>query len=613
MADRRGSARRGGWLGREASWVLAIGGAAAGVAVFATVPTTLVDYFGPGTQPTEINDYMLGAVECMSCHGNFNPTTEPYRPWAASMMGQAARDPIFHAALAIAEQDASFAGDTCLRCHAPSGWIEGRSVPTSGSALTGWDFEGVTCHTCHRMVDPVYTPGVSPPPDKQILANLTSPPVNPHSGHYVIDPNDRRRGPFNLGTFTFHPWLESAFHRKSQMCATCHDVSNPILTRQTNGTYALNTLNEPHPTHDKYDEFPIERTYSEWSRSAFAQGPVHMGGLFGGNLLEVSSCQDCHMPDATGKACSFGATRPDLPTHFFNGGNTWVLKAVRSLYPDIETHLSQASVDASILRATQMLQNASHLELSEPAAGTVNARIINNGGHKLPSGYPEGRRMWINVKFYNAQGSLLAERGRYDAPTATLTTSDTKVYEAKLGIDAAMAAVSGEPEGESFHFVLNNVWLKDNRIPPRGFTNAGFAAVQAAPVGYEYTDGQYWDDTPFAGPPGARRAEVRVYYQTTSREYIEFLRDENTTNIAGQTAYDQWVLHGKSTPVEMDLGVIDLCYADCNRSGSLSVADFSCFQGKFIAADPYADCNGSGGLTIADFICFQVKFVAGCP
>ncbi len=55
------------------------------------------------------------------------------------------------------------------------------------------------------------------------------------------------------------------------------------------------------------------------------------------------------------------------------------------------------------------------------------------------------------------------------------------------------------------------------------------------------------------------------------------------------------------------------CYADCNASGSLTVADFVCFQSKFVAGDPYADCNASGGLTVADFVCFQKAFVAGCP
>jgi hypothetical protein len=55
------------------------------------------------------------------------------------------------------------------------------------------------------------------------------------------------------------------------------------------------------------------------------------------------------------------------------------------------------------------------------------------------------------------------------------------------------------------------------------------------------------------------------------------------------------------------------CYPDCTNSGGLTIADFGCFQTKFVAGDPYADCNGVGGLTIADFGCFQTKFVAGCP
>jgi hypothetical protein len=55
------------------------------------------------------------------------------------------------------------------------------------------------------------------------------------------------------------------------------------------------------------------------------------------------------------------------------------------------------------------------------------------------------------------------------------------------------------------------------------------------------------------------------------------------------------------------------CYPDCNASGTLNIADFGCFQTKFVAGDPYADCNGVGGLTIADFGCFQTKFVTGCP
>ncbi len=54
------------------------------------------------------------------------------------------------------------------------------------------------------------------------------------------------------------------------------------------------------------------------------------------------------------------------------------------------------------------------------------------------------------------------------------------------------------------------------------------------------------------------------------------------------------------------------CYPDCNTDGLLTIADFGCFQTKFVLADPYADCNASGTLTIADFGCYQTRFVLGC-
>ena len=55
------------------------------------------------------------------------------------------------------------------------------------------------------------------------------------------------------------------------------------------------------------------------------------------------------------------------------------------------------------------------------------------------------------------------------------------------------------------------------------------------------------------------------------------------------------------------------CGPDCNNDGALTVADFGCFQTKFVQGDPYADCNGDGQRTVADFGCFQTMFVQGCP
>jgi hypothetical protein len=607
----------------EATWAGTLGVGFVGATIaLGTVPTTLLDYFLPGSQPLSTLDPMLSVGECMVCHGNFDAQTEPFRPWAASMMGQSARDPVFHAALELANHDAAFSGDLCLRCHTPVGWIEGRSTPTTGAALTGLDFEGVACHFCHRMVDPNYQPGISPEEDLEIIQALGAVPPNPHSGTFVVDPLDRRRGPYDLGPNfpPYHEWIQSPFHESSNMCATCHDVSNPVWERQPNGTYTLGPLDTPQATGSKYDQFPVERTYSEWSQSEFAQGPVNVGGRFGGNLTAVSSCQDCHMPPTTGRGCRQGDPRSDLPTHYFNGGNTWVLRAIRNLYPDTETHLSEDSVNASIARAADMLEKASDMELSI-VSGQLRVRIINQTGHKLPTGYPEGRRMWLNVKFLDGANNVVAERGAYNAATAVLVTGDTKVYEAKLGVDAAGSAATGLPVGETFHFVLNNHWIKDNRIPPRGFTNAGFESVQAAPVAYTYADGQHWDDTLFSIPAGAASATVSLNYQTTSKEYIEFLRDYAPPGgTAGQIAYDQWALTGKSAPTVMDAASITLpCYANCDGSTIapvLNVQDFACFLNAFAANDPYANCDGSTVvpvLNVQDFACFLNKFAQGCP
>src|SRR5262245_154073 len=542
---------------------------------FAQIATTPADFAQPGTQPGDLVAPVLSYTNCTFCHAGWDEAQEPYERWSGSMMANSMRDPVFLAALTIANQDLEDTGSLCIRCHSPGGWVGGRSLPADGSALTGTDYEGVSCHICHRLVDPIVSPS-NPPEDAGILAALASAPTTSHGGQFVLDPQDTRRGPFDLGDFFFyHDWRQSPYHRESLLCATCHEVSNPAFTRdgtprasritppgeeRESENYALGPLGVPHPTQDERDEFPLERTFTEWSLSDFADGPIEMGGRFGGNKTAVSTCQDCHMPDTDGTACQpflGGATRSDLPQHDLNGANSWVPRAIYSLdvsqvlYPDTHVNGQPLAVfEAAIERNKAMLRAASDLALSRSGNELV-VRITNQTGHKLPTGYGEGRRMWINVRFFAGQ-TLLAERGHYDHATAELTTGDTKVYELVHGLDALMAMRTGLPAGPSFHAAVVNKILKDNRIPPRGFENAAFEAGQARPVGASYADGQHWDDTSFAIPPGATHAIVRVFHQTTSKEYIEFLRDANTTDSRGDIAFDEWVLAGMSKPVLMD-------------------------------------------------------------
>jgi len=84
------------------------------------------------------------------------------------------------------------------------------------------------------------------------------------------------------------------------------------------------------------------------------------------------------------------------------------------------------------------------------------------------------------------------------------------------------------------------------------------SADGAPAIGAVYADGQYWADVPYGAPAGAGRAEVRLYYQNTPREYIEHLREANHSDGWGQTLYNLWVSTGKGAPIQMAFASLEL-------------------------------------------------------
>lgn len=542
--------------------------------LIAIAATTLDDFFLPGSQIGQ-----SGNIEtpdrCDNCHGGYDLAVEPAFNWRGSMKAHAARDPLFYACLAIANQDAPDVGDLCLRCHAPDGWLNGRCVPTDGSALNNNDRQGVQCDFCHKLVKP--TPlGTNPFPadanynrsvygtvayqaDQAYLARIIPIPGTSANGMYIADSNNAKRGPYADATGR-HQMIYSPFHKEAALCGTCHDVSNPAFVRQSleEEEYVfIKNLPVGHKNlaglnFDLRYMFPIERTYSEWLASGYNK-PTTQGG---------KSCQGCHMKPVAGKGAKMkdAPLRNDLPLHDFTGGNTFVPLMVKDKYA---AEVNAAAIDAGIVRSRQQLRAAADLIVNS-AGENLSVKIVNKTGHKLPTGYPEGRRMWINVKFFNGN-SLISESGAYNLSTAVLNTTGTKIYECKPGFSALWAAAIGKAAGPSFNFAINNkIWF-DNRIPPAGFTNAGLIALQSPVVDNGgvvsttmYPDGQNFDITTYQVPIGATRAEVRLMYQTTSKEYVEFLRDENRTNNAGTELYNLWVKHGMSAPEVMNEAIINL-------------------------------------------------------
>ncbi|HEY5789955.1 MAG TPA: fibronectin type III domain-containing protein, partial [Gammaproteobacteria bacterium] len=106
---------------------------------------------------------------------------------------------------------------------------------------------------------------------------------------------------------------------------------------------------------------------------------------------------------------------------------------------------------------------------------------------------------------------------------------DALVYEARMG-----SSLTTEMH-KTFHFVLGTHRTKDNRIPPRGFRIAEASTRLTEPVWDGQVRQDYFSADEYAGGydqvelttvPGGSTVQVRLFYQTTSREYVEFLRDE---------------------------------------------------------------------------------------
>lgn len=521
-----------------------------------------LDYTPHGTQPG-LAYQLLGSNGCQSCHagsGGSDATFFPYDTWSGSMMANATRDPLFWAALDVANHDQPGVGDYCLRCHTPQGWYGGRVVKVGGGgtidgsngcqlvgnhADDGGDYSGETCHFCHRLVN---------------QGPLGQAAYTQNANAWLDDGDCNgsgapcRRGPYNYlagGTVGSppHPWAYSSYHTQSAQCGLCHNVSTPDTSAGP-----LKTLKDSSGA-DTGIPFPVERTFREWQQSDFAD-LVFRDGLgdarYTPALARSRQCQDCHMPastDPTAAACNLedpGSRAGHLPVHTLVGGNTWVPAILSGEYGSA---LGRTAAYAQTMTAAQqMLQGAAQLAITPgaytpPTAGlagsiALTTRVTNLSGHKLPTGYSEGRRMWLDVQVRDAGNALVAESGAYDVASGTLTNdAQARVYEVLQGIwNGSVCAVAESGGRALFHFVLNDCIAKDNRIPPLGF--AGGGDPETKPVNASYGSGarlNNFDDVPYAFVLPAGTAlpisiSATLRYQTASRPYIEFLRDEAVNN-----------------------------------------------------------------------------------
>lgn len=155
--------------------------------------------------------------------------------------------------------------------------------------------------------------------------------------------------------------------------------------------------------------------------------------------------------------------------------------------------------------------------------------------------------------------------------------TNTPVY--TLGDLAAEPAGTLHP---TFHFVLNNAVYKDNRIPPYGFTYDEASTRNTLPVpanqfGNPGPGGiyDYFDRTSFNIPALAASVQVRLYYQGTSWEYIQFLWKQNAgadpfLGQEGVNMLDAWLNTGMAPPFEMSATTTTLTPAAPGPPGQAS-------------------------------------------
>ncbi|MET0009322.1 MAG: hypothetical protein ABW124_18660 [Candidatus Thiodiazotropha sp. 6PLUC9] len=501
--------------------------------------------------------------------------------------------------------------DLCLRCHTPPGWLEGHSEPANDKApfLSGqfwgteftsypgdpndphlWDpglgseseIDGIQCDVCHRMKD-----------NYKVQSNYDGSWLPAGNAGYILQQEDILDHTVE-GIFLHNP--NHDFVKSAELCGTCHNVTNPIFKTKTeiNGTV-------PDVLH------PVERTYTEWYWSDF--GP-------NGPEERQTTCQGCHEPMKFLGAQTW-LIDPGLGDLWGNMDQLWTQAPFlydlppNRISPVLDPDCGDAADPACWLpgaypaaadRNREFMKRAATIEIIETpsiAEGrdgiTAKVRVTNHTGHKLPTGYPEGRRMWIDIKAVDqSSGKTVFHSGKF-RKGKIIKPKKAKIYEmisVADGYDDLMfegfnildlnknGRVSHKEK--EFHFILGNKVEKDNRIPPAGFNKDAYMAdaafiVPRDELDNDYTSGQNWDDTTYEidlprWVKGPLEITATLRYQTFSKEFVKFLKKEDkektqehggrARNIPktgkyghykkwGKVTHDIWKKNDHGQPVEM--------------------------------------------------------------
>lgn len=479
----------------------------------------------------------------------------PGTQWQHSVMANAFNDPYWQAAVEDEVDSfphlAGFIENTCTTCHAPMGRTHAHHTSTDLDTDSYFRFdtaksqdhsrEGVSCTVCHQIDAGNLATADSFSGGFTILGDSSDPDYKRIYGQYPSPAGN------NMNTQTGHKPTEGAYISNSEMCATCHTLYTPALDPDTGTPSGVSFLEQG--------------VYLEWQNSVYATGQA-----------QESQCQGCHMPEPAANyatrlsliAPGFAQDRSPYGQHTLVGGNAHLLKILRDYRAElgIVNTTSIAGFDEQITLTKNFLGSAASVNIpalvQNGSTLEFDVDVTNHAGHKVPSAYPS-RRAWLHVVVKSA-GNIIFESGKpdsrgYISTDAARLKADCMAGHKLEGFDSSLCyephrdviddelqvaiyeTVLGDSHDNITHILLQgSQYLKDNRIPPVGFTNSKAAMIetQTIPSGVAgdddfncvgMTEGCGMDTVRYQvnteGQTGPYTVEVEFLYQATQPGFVD--------------------------------------------------------------------------------------------
>lgn len=414
--------------------------------------------------------HFSGSANCAICHDSISDNKgndlSIVKDWAASMMANSAKDPLWKAKV-NSEMNRNpdlkeVIADKCTRCHMPMASTESHfnndkialfenGYLDPNHKLHNEAMDGVSCTLCH-----------------QVAENETFATEEGMSGHFAINEQREIYGQYS-GVLTrpmqnnvnYTPTF-SKHVSTSALCASCHNLKTPYVDI-TNGELVTDKM------------FPEQMPYGEWQESDFSD-----------NGVTPSTCQDCHMPKVINSAVKI-ANRPNGVTprdqfsqHLFLGANTYMLDILKGNPEKLNT--SGVNFDNMIAKNREFITTAGDVNIL--ASNIINDRLTfdvqvkNTIAHKLPTAYPS-RRAYLHVVIKNDADVIIFESGKTQDNGAIVDNDadiDRNTYEPHYQLITSAQQVQiyetimGNTKNNVTYTLLESAqYLKDNRVLPKGF------------------------------------------------------------------------------------------------------------------------------------------------